>query len=802
MQKTVNATHGGDRADVVTALCALLGEGDEVDRCFACRALGVIGATEAVPALVERLRDEDIDVCVDAATALGVLGSHAAVDPLNESLRGDPDGEVKIAVVESLARIGGPRTVSVLMEIAERRPAEMNIDGFGDWDPWWDMQREAVLALGRARVAEAVPVLARLLDDEEGQDIDAEIMSVLAQLGHAGEQTLLRRLRSGREQVRRRAVAALGGGSSAAGLEALSQALKDDSPQVRVAALEALEKRAGRRFLPKILDLYRDLDAEVRQAAIRVGMRLAAAGGAEAPDIQALLPLLGDKDPKVRASALLGMDRAHLGEGLIDQVREALKDPEPDVAAVACSLLGRHDSEEHFQTVLSMAEDAAADPKLRRAAMRAVGARGRWNEAIASLMAKTLSQAKSPVRLTAMDALLNLHRAGAAGSEQELPVSGQPNMGEIERTPSPLDLIIATLAGDALRRAEGDESPEPRSATVDDAPADRDYEIPLEVSPSLHETRAAKSSLEAIAIDNAEVALALEESENEGQATDIEIDQETAEYLALTEANEATARWLFTRDSLEADLDVRRIAARILGSAAAEPAVFALSQTLTSQDSALRREAAASLAAIADRFPQSRALAEAVDVLLEAAAADDRDLRVACLHALAKLNNSRASECLVAALDDKEPTVRIEAIRGLGGIERRKLSALTRDAPAPVESYLPRVARKLGDPEPGVRIAAARALAGMMRSRNRGSSEVSKAVEALVRAAFAGTGDQAREIGRALREIAPDLATGRLLEALRSLETSAERRVVIEMLEEIHRVQEPDAVGSTQGYRS
>lgn len=798
MRTTVDVARGHDRAEVVAALCVLLSEGDEADRCFACRALGTLGAVEAIPALVERLRDEDIDVCVDAAGALGVLGSPAAFEPLEQSLRNDPDGDVKIAVVESLARVADPQSFSVLMEIAERRPTEMTFDESGDWDPWWDMQREAVLALGRARVTEAAPLLARLLDDEDGQDIDAEIMAVLAQLGESGERILLERLRTGREQVRRRAVAALGRGSSPAGLEALSRSLKDDSPQVRIAALEALEKRVGRRYLPKILGLYRDLDAGVRQAAIRVGTRLAEAGGADAPDLDALVPLLGDKDPRVRASALLGLDREQLGEALVEHMHQALNDPEPEVAAIACSLLGRYGTEKHFQSILNIVENKSADPRLRRAALRAVGARGWWNEAIASLMARTLSEAKSPVRLAAMDALLDLHRAGVGAPLQSPSALKQSAAREAGRTPSPLTLIIAALAGDIDTRAESDESPEPDTAAVDDAPVDRDYEIPVQVASSSDETRPAKSSLEAIAIDNAEVALALAESENDGVAAEIEIDEETAEYLALTEANETTARWLFSRDALEVDLDLRRLAARILGNAVAESAVVALTEALACEDAALQREAAASLARIADRFPQNRALAEATDALLGAAGSDDRDLRVACLDALAKLQDIRAHERLAVALDDKEPAVRIEAIRGLGAIERNTISALAKDASAPFASYIPRVAEKLGDPEPGVRIAAARALTDMLSSRDRGSSEVSEAVEALIQAAFAGTGEQAREMGRALRDIAPALATDHLLEALRSLGTSAERRVAIEMLEEIHRVRDQDAVVNPQ----
>ncbi len=794
MRMNVNTARGCERSDVVAALCALLSEGDEADRCYSCRALGALGATEAIPALIERLRDEDVDVCVDAASALGRLGSPAVIDSLNDSLRNDPDGEVKIAVVESLARVADAQTIPVLLEIAERRPEEMVFDESGDWDPWWDMQREAVLALGRAQVKDAAPVLARLLEDEDGQDIDAEIMSALAQLGEPGERILLERLRRGREQVRRRAVAALARGHSPRSLEALSRALKDDSSQVRVAALEALERRGGRRYLPNILKLYRDPDAAVRQAAIRVGTRLAEAGGAETPDVDALLPLLGDKDPKVRASVLLCLDRAGLDEGLSERLRQALRDPEPEVAAIACALLGRHGTESQFEDVVRIAEDKVAEAQLRRAALRAIGARGIWNEAVASLMAETLSESKSPARLAALDALLDLHRAGAgAGSSAD-----QSSASEIDRMPEPLALIVAALSGDGIAFAKTQTSPEVASENADAATA-RNYEIPVEVAASSPETRPAKSSLEAIAIDNAEVALALAQDDSDDSGKEIEIDEETAEYLALTEANEAAARWMFTREALETDLDVRRLAARILGSAAEEPVIHALTEALACEDPALRREAAASLAAIADRLPQSPALAEGLEALLEGAGADDRDLRIACLHALARVRDSRAHDCLLAALDDKEPAVRIEAVRALGVFERSIPPASTIDAGEFFDSDLSKLLERLGDPEPGVRIAAARALAGMLRGRDVSAEKLSQVIEALTRAGFAGSGDQAREMGRALRDISPDRATGHLLEALRGLATSAERRVAIDMLEEIHRVRDPGAVKEPQG---
>ncbi|MEN8108996.1 MAG: hypothetical protein ABFS22_13450, partial [Pseudomonadota bacterium] len=63
--------------------------------------------------------------------------------------------------------------------------------------------------------------------------------------------------------------------------------------------------------------------------------------------------------------------------------------------------------------------------------------------------------------------------------------------------------------------------------------------------------------------------------------------------------------------------------------------------------------------------------------------------------------------------------------------------------------------------------------------------------EHTVQAAFAGDGSQARDMGRALRNIDADLASDSALTLLESLSSSAERRFAIELLEEIFRTGEP-----------
>ncbi|HEX22321.1 MAG TPA: HEAT repeat domain-containing protein, partial [Chromatiales bacterium] len=106
-----------DKQDAVQALRRLLSKGDELDRCCACRSLGVLGSRDAVQALVKHLRDDDIDVCIDAAESLGLLDDPTAVAPLIESLHNDSDGEIRVSVVEALGRLGGEQATSALLSL-------------------------------------------------------------------------------------------------------------------------------------------------------------------------------------------------------------------------------------------------------------------------------------------------------------------------------------------------------------------------------------------------------------------------------------------------------------------------------------------------------------------------------------------------------------------------------------------------------------------------------------------------------------------------------------------------------------
>lgn len=62
-------------------------EHHEIRRRYAVDALGKFGDKGAVPFLIESLRDEDVEVRVNAIMALGRIGDEAAVPALKESLK-------------------------------------------------------------------------------------------------------------------------------------------------------------------------------------------------------------------------------------------------------------------------------------------------------------------------------------------------------------------------------------------------------------------------------------------------------------------------------------------------------------------------------------------------------------------------------------------------------------------------------------------------------------------------------------------------------------------------------------------
>ena len=160
---------------ICARLSEILREGVDIHRTLAAQALGAIGRRDGVPALLDALLDEDPDVRVDAATALGLVGDPSTAPKLMDNLIGDPDTEVKLAVLDALVAMRHEAIIPWLIRLLKGRDEEMAWDEdaiYQDgWDDWVDMQVKAIEGLAAFGVSKAVPDVIEAIEDEFGQDL-------------------------------------------------------------------------------------------------------------------------------------------------------------------------------------------------------------------------------------------------------------------------------------------------------------------------------------------------------------------------------------------------------------------------------------------------------------------------------------------------------------------------------------------------------------------------------------------------------------------------------------------------------
>jgi HEAT repeat protein len=121
-----------DDPGLVAPLVAALRHADATARALAAGKLADLGSVDAVPPLLDVLRDDrDAHVREEAARALGLLGDPAAVDPLLTALRSDRGDHVREEAAAALGRLGDPRAVPPLTRarrdrhVMVRRAAEV-----------------------------------------------------------------------------------------------------------------------------------------------------------------------------------------------------------------------------------------------------------------------------------------------------------------------------------------------------------------------------------------------------------------------------------------------------------------------------------------------------------------------------------------------------------------------------------------------------------------------------------------------------------------------------------------------------
>lgn len=717
--------------DVCRVLSVILADGVDIHRCLAAKALGRIGAPMVVEPLTGALLDEDEDVRTDAAEALSTMAD-SQMDPraakqLFENLLGDPCTEVKLAAIETLAKLGEESLVPWLRRLVKERDEEIVWDEeefyASGWDDWVDIQIKAVKALADMNITDAVPDIVAAMQDEYAQDMTETAFKALACMGEPGIKALADFLGEEDTRLRRRAATALAGIDSDIAAALVTRALEDTSPEVRAAAMRALAARVP--IDPRLAACLADADASIRAEAVQLF------GQYHSDHLPALL---GDASEPVQMAALTllaGTGELAVDASLAVTLRAMLEGASGGIAAAAARAFAVIDPEAAVSDLVHILGDTERGDDIRVGALQGLAAAG-GEMAVDALIGVINDEARS-VRLESMTALARL-----AGADAVWPNAA----GEA--------LLDALRGGHDPEPSEEDEDPVPAKtepapeiATVDPV-AGEDDEDP-DVFPT--------STMDAMLKDTPEVGKALGLPEQ-----GIELTPADMERLALAR-NIKGKRRMAMAPTIVRHEDIRRFAARILGDLTHADVARELAAALHSDDGEVRLAAADSLARIGERMaPLPRAVMECVMVVMAKA---DRDMRLLLIRALAATEGGPVVDLLNACLDDADSFIRAEAVRALAKLGRTG----------------PQIEPLLGDADSSVRLCAAEAIAG---------TGGGNAVELLVNLAFAFEGFHARPAARLLRGLDAARANTLFIDVLEDEERKRVWSVAIEALEELN----------------
>ena len=813
------------------ALRILLTTGDEVDRCYAARALGILGDKSAVEPLIDCLRDEDIDVCVDAVEALGRIGDLSATPSIIESLENDSSGEVCTAAAISLGQLGSEEAIDALKRVILERPERIEFDD--QWDSWWDIQLEAVKTLGKSGRESDVQPLLDIIDDEGHQDIESELLATLAQTPGKGINSVIDRLQNHalRSQNRWRAARALGKADSPEAITALGRALQESIPEIRAEAAVALAEQGAQRYLRAILLLLRDESEMVRKEAIRAITTLATKAGETSELPEDLLSLVTDPSEAVRTAlfetlaALVKGGQQRFDDELFDAIIPNLDSADFNTATATCTLLGKNGDSRAIPQLMALLADRSKYGMVRCQAALALGDIGDTSPEVIKALAQAVGDTEQTVRLAALSALRSLHREDEQSEAGSTEPEATTDDGEEETTPlTPLGIILAAIEGkieistDAPEAAKAevahDEQATDQALSADDAETaestettpDNSHSSTLaesaansdeqEKKPALpeHDNRTvepgevtpAQSTMGAIALDNVEVTLGLHEEVDEAEQL---LDEESEHYLDVAEKGKDLMARMRSHRKITPGQDVRLLGLRVLIGLDSEASAQALINALNDEDAAVRKEAALAIAETVEQGAKHPTLMDALGSMVAQLVLGEQDLRRSCARALGVLGNHAAASPLLNALQDVDVNVRIQVMDSLAHLLTRGDDPIASDHmvtdPVSPKMAAEAIAEHLDNDEISIRVAASRALAKIVQLEE--AEEIAQEmIEKMIDSAFEQDGQEARILGAILRHAELDMVTNKLLARMEQAEDSVVRSVAVEMLEELY----------------
>jgi HEAT repeat protein len=324
-------------------------------------ALGELGDRQAVPILIEAAKRGDNEYNYSAAEALGKIGDPRAVPVLIEALKKSQNQSFRVAAADALGKIGDPQAAPVLIEalkdplvLARLSVAEalIKIGKLQEVVPTFiEILKEAlkadycsneaersIKALGKIGDPQAATVLLEALQ-HSNEFVRTEAARSVGKLRDPRVPVLIEALKAPELYVRRTAVGALGEIGNSQAFAALIEALKDKNALVVYDALMALGKVGNSQAVPALIDVVKNMPLGIYDASLRAEAARLLGELGNSHSLPVLVSALNDESWIVRQAAAWALGR--LGDPrAIPALIERLEDQTRRVRLWAALALG------------------------------------------------------------------------------------------------------------------------------------------------------------------------------------------------------------------------------------------------------------------------------------------------------------------------------------------------------------------------------------------------------------------------------------------------------------------------------
>lgn len=348
--------------EAVIPLTAAMKSSDSTVRKHATDILGTIGRMEnrVVPSLTAALADGDSNVRRAAAKALALFGPSAKDSvPALVILLGDESLDVRVNAAGALERIAPGKTEALNLLVELLENEQIRV--------------EAAAAIGSigARAKQAVPGLIGTFAASSARVGEAKARQGDPIKPGTSEFRSLNQLLWPEDYFRANVAIALGKVGSAAvpAVPILAEALSDDADWVRSHAASALGKigPSAKSALPELIAAMKDSDQNVRKNSADALGEIDPEDGSV---ITILIQALNDEETDVRVNAVNGLAKVRSKRtAVIEAMSRAVQDPKHKVRLAAIAAIRRLGAD--AATVSETLRHAAGDrfPSVRKAAL-------------------------------------------------------------------------------------------------------------------------------------------------------------------------------------------------------------------------------------------------------------------------------------------------------------------------------------------------------------------------------------------------------------------------------------------------